>query len=741
MDLLLLVKVLWRKLWILIVIPLIAAFAAYIFTMNMPQKYLAVSQISTGFTTNEQVLLTDEKFNLRDADVKFNNLLNMMNSGLAKNLVSYRLLLHDLNPVEVPYHRPDPKLFAPSLEEKETVRAMIAERLEQLKPMTSSDKNYPLIKKYLEAYRYTFNDIETSLSISRIPATDYVQISFLSDKAQLSALAANAYTEEFIRYHSSLKNTRGGESVDFLKQVVDDKRKELDSKLETQRAFKSSNNVLNPQGESGAKFTQLAELENQRDLAVGNVHRYDLMIQRLTEDIRNASTPVTTGGNQRVLDLKARIDKINDKYVTGGMKDQKLADSLSVLRDQLRIQIDNVSRAGTNLGTGVTVSDLQQQLKTAQIDLQVEKEKLALVESKIRTVEYNISGYASKEASLEAIQKEVDLASKEYQDATEKYNEAKNRLADTNTIHQVLTAVPPGYPENSKRILIIALAGATSLALCFFVIVVIELIDASVRTPEKFKRIIGLPLAGCLNRIDNRNFNIRSYFNQQNGNEEMEMFKSLLRKIRHEIESLNAKVILFTSPKKRDGKTFTMFCLSYVLSLVNKRVLIIDTNFKNNSLSQILGRNQSDLKVLDSRKRRMLTSANGHTRSEGEQAEFDHENTYDLINPTKYKNIYIVGNAGSGSESPAEILSGRDFSNLITALSDSFDYILLEGAALNDYSDTKELVRYVDKVVAVYSADSPVKQLDRETTYYLKSLGKKFGGAILNRVETKDLKL
>src|SRR5690606_16326720 len=110
----------------------------------------------------------------------------------------------------------------------------------------------------------------------------------------------------------------------------------------------------------------------------------------------------------------------------------------------------------------------------------------------------------------------------------------------------------------------------------------------------------------------------------------------------------------------------------------------IDTNFKNNSLSQLLGRNQGDLKVLDSRKRKMLVSANGEPGKE--KAEYEHENSYDLINPTKYRNIYIVGNSGGGHESPAEILSGRDFTNLIVTLSDSFDYVLLEGAALNEYS-------------------------------------------------------
>jgi Mrp family chromosome partitioning ATPase len=183
-----------------------------------------------------------------------------------------------------------------------------------------------------------------------------------------------------------------------------------------------------------------------------------------------------------------------------------------------------------------------------------------------------------------------------------------------------------------------------------------------------------------------------------------------------------------------------MFSLSYVLSLLDKRVLILDTNFKNNSLSQILGRGQSDLKVLDTKKHKLLVSAQGGEKK-AEHEEFEHENSYDLINPTKYKNIYIVGNSGGGSESPAEILSGRDFTHLVSILADSFDYVLMEGASLNDYSDTKELVKYADKVVAVFSAESSIRDLDREAIQYFKSLGKKFGGCVLNRVDTKDLKL
>ena len=98
MDLVFLGKVLLRKLWILVSVPLIAAFAAYLFTMDMPDKYVSKAQLATGFTIHDQVQLTEEKFNSREADIKFSNLMSSMNSGLAVNLTSYRLLLHDLDP-------------------------------------------------------------------------------------------------------------------------------------------------------------------------------------------------------------------------------------------------------------------------------------------------------------------------------------------------------------------------------------------------------------------------------------------------------------------------------------------------------------------------------------------------------------------------------------------------------------------------------------------------------------------
>jgi len=70
---------------------------------------------------------------------------------------------------------------------------------------------------------------------------------------------------------------------------------------------------------------------------------------------------------------------------------------------------------------------------------------------------------------------------------------------------------------------------------------------------------------------------------------------------------------------------------------------------------------------------------------------------------------------------------------------EKYDYIFMEGPSLNEHSDSKELVEYVDKVIAVFSADTTLNNLDMASIKYLRSIKNKLAGAILNRVDLKDI--
>src|SRR5688500_1284021 len=98
MDIVVLFRVLLRKKWYLILIPIVAAISTFFFTAGMKDVYKSTARLSTGFTTDEEIKIGDERsgFNLRDAEVKFNNLLQNMTSETVLSLLAYRLIMHDL---------------------------------------------------------------------------------------------------------------------------------------------------------------------------------------------------------------------------------------------------------------------------------------------------------------------------------------------------------------------------------------------------------------------------------------------------------------------------------------------------------------------------------------------------------------------------------------------------------------------------------------------------------------------
>src|SRR6187431_2212206 len=96
MELAIIFKLLKRKWWILILVPIISAGAAYLISLGIQRNYRSSALLATGFTTNEGIQITDERVDLWAAGVKFENMIEKMNSELVLALLTYKLVIHDL---------------------------------------------------------------------------------------------------------------------------------------------------------------------------------------------------------------------------------------------------------------------------------------------------------------------------------------------------------------------------------------------------------------------------------------------------------------------------------------------------------------------------------------------------------------------------------------------------------------------------------------------------------------------
>ena len=205
MDLQTLFRVLWRKRWILIIIPLLSVGGAFLIRMLGDWKYRSSAQMATGITITDELIDNSGKyFNPYEMQITFTNLIEQIKSRVVLSQVSYRLLLRDLDGKEMPFRKPSQS----KLEElanvdinshKAEFEKILNEKLESQTLLDLTDPKHKLGKKVMDVYGYNYEALNEELAINRINISDYIEISYSSESPYLSAYVVNTLCSEFIR--------------------------------------------------------------------------------------------------------------------------------------------------------------------------------------------------------------------------------------------------------------------------------------------------------------------------------------------------------------------------------------------------------------------------------------------------------------------------------------------------------------------------------------------------------------
>lgn len=720
MDLTSFLKVLLKRKWLIIFISILSAVATFFIAMQTSQVYLSKAQLATGITESNVPSDKESILNPMEAMGKFSNLIEVITSKQVITLLSYRLILHDLKE-PYPFKKLEDfrKKFLP--DEIEKAKVQIQNKLDSIQLFHNSEEKEKVYLEMIKEMGYDQKSLEKKLEIWRVENTDYIEIRYKSKDPYLSAFVVNTLCQEIIRYYNNMTGRRMENSVKFFSDMAAQKKADLDAKLDSLNKYKSSNKVINFEDERKSKMNQIAQLENSREeeskKIMGLQQALSSLKGRLTEG--ESEDYSTQYSNNKLLNLKNRINSLQERYINSGNRDKRAYDSIQILKEELEVQI---SRFGNSVD--IKTSNSKQELKSKKTDLEIElevaKSNLTSIDNTLYGLRSNLSGFASNESSISAMEMAISVAKDEYLHVLDKFNAAKNFSLSSGNLHQIEYGEPADEPEPSMVALLTALSAVVSFSMCVFVLLVLEYVDATIKRPSHFNDLTHVPLIGSVNQLKSSKIDFEKLFTQTTNSVVLETHKQLLRKLRYELETSNAKTFVFTSTKPGEGKTFSIISLSYSLALSGKKVLLVDTNFKNNTLSKLFaakaGIKSFYKKNVDPE---FMSSANA-------------------INATRVDGINIIG-CEPNNFSPFEVLDEEKLQAFLSDASHEYDYIFLEGAALNVYADTKELVTFADKVIAIFSAKSQIKKSDQASIQFLVSLDKKFTGAILNKVDMENL--
>ncbi|MFA6083050.1 GumC family protein [Mucilaginibacter sp.] len=706
-------KVLWKHKNLLIIIPLVTIIVSFFLVKNLADRYVSTVQIATGLVDESSHLL-DPTGIAQDQQLnhKFSNLIAIIKLKKLINQISYRLMIHDLTD-PVPFRKPSKLLSTISDEARKHALQVYTDKAKQLESLSFYNKDENGLNQLLRSMQYDERSLLANLYAVREEDSDFILIGYESENAQLSAFVVNTLSTEFIDYYTHTINKSENDAVDYLSKLVNDKRDTLNFKINNLKIYKIKNGILNLEDQSKALFDKTIEykerkLQAERDLASNNgtIKAIDEKFDPKDRQYLEASV---SRYNLAVTTTQEQLHLLTDRYVRSDFNPRYKAaiDSLGLkLTQQLNQTSDQYI---TNPLVGK--QDLVRQKTQLEITRDLAKYSLSSINRALSDISTNYNRLVPFDATVKKFQFDIDMATKEYMDALGRYNETNFRLANSVKVRLVDKATPD-VAEPSKKMLLIILSGIASFSFCVVILFVIFFFDETIKDPAQLVNSTKLPLLGYLNTISGGSLDLKKLWDVEH-REKMKQFKELIRSIRFEIdqELRGEKILAITSLADHEGKTVLAISLAYSYSMINKKVLLIDGNFLNPTISQT-----------------------AHPKLYLEDYFKNNPDNYDSIS----NNINVIGNHG-GDITLLEVSDENFIRSRFNELKLKYDIIIIETPPLSSLNKSKEWLLFASKVVAVFESNRSIKKSQKEDIKFLKNLNNKFAGWILNKADAKDM--
>lgn len=740
MDFGYLLRILARRKWLILAVILGAAAAAYVFIGRKPAMYRASVILSTGIVNYKGINSDNSDAFVQQYQVEnaFSNLIEFAQSRSCIKLLTIQMLRHDLSSDSAgsAFRQPNRALSNFSDVDVQKLRAgLLSMNLDSISDPAFSQQFDFLLDKVARAYGYDHDAVRRSLTVKRKGDTDYLTIEMVCESPRLAQYMADAYVNRLLTFYQNLSAREKKKNVEFYTQLAAEKKAVMDTIKETKYAYLGSRGLpaLGKQSEelvNKIKQLEIARQEAQarRDAAQASVRQIDRYMNT-RQSLHADETRDRVLDKYSTADLSERVRQLREQSVRSGGKnpevEAELAEAQQDLEQAIRRSAGSIGRPKAQESRQTKEDLYKEKVETDVVRIEAE-ESVSRLNQEIARAKAELPVQVASDEVVTTLEADQERAEAEFDEVNTKLINAKLDLANSeNPLAIIENAQLPEWPEPDRRTLISVFAGIVAGTLTTIALFILAYFDSSIQSPELFKRYAeGLPLLGALNTVPLRGLNFQTVFSSSASSPTQTVFRESLRKIRTLLLQSGEKIYLFVSTKPKEGKTFTMNALAHSLAANGKSVALVDTNFKAPRLSEFADAPSPNSEAV-----------NEAIRESGLTKVF---RLKEAAQGAGSAVVDVVGNTDL-HQSPSELLAPEAFRRFLDLLAKHYDFIFLEAAALNQYSDARELAPFAERVIAVFNAASVIKQVDKDSIQYLENLSGQFAGAVLTGVDVRNM--
>ncbi|MBE9602482.1 lipopolysaccharide biosynthesis protein [Pedobacter sp. MC2016-24] len=693
---------------ILIIIPVITLIITYFLVRNLPDSYMSQAQISTGIVDDtKQNLLAQSSPQAQQVAQEFSNLMSMIRMKRILDQISYQLVIHDLTSSK-PFRKLSSQITTLSTEQKKhDVAAYLTMYNKQLSLNLYNSKE-KILYDQIRSMQYDSDNITNKLMVYRSGDSDFIVVQFESENPELSAFVSNTLAAEFVKYYSTQVRANQVKTTNFLSNLLNKKSDTLSKRMEELRNYKIRNRVLNLDEQSKQLYTRIMDYEEKKQEATQNTSSYAGALN----EIDNKFSPVDrkyieatlSKVNQKIVNTKDELSALYDLYYKNDL-DERYKQSIDSLQQKLGEQI-NKSADQYIVSPLSTKQALVEEKLGLEVKLDISRYSINSLERELKKLNGQFDQLVPREAEVQSFEMKLDIATKEYLDVLNKYNQSSLE-SDFEVKLNVVQAAMPGVAQPSKKMLLVILSGIISLVFCVLVIFVLYYLNNNIITAKDLANTSQSPVLGSLNYISTGKVDLYRIWKDDNTSKAEREFKNALRSIRYEIENdVKGKVIAVTSLGAKEGKSLFSISLAFAWKMTNHKVLVIDGNFNSPHLTPL---SKTSPYLEDFLRDGSVMNTDAQT-SIG----------FASFLPNKGGDTSIMELAGQ------DIIKDRlDWART------KFDIIIIETAPLDGINQSKEWFTFCDGIIGVFKSGLAINSQKKINIDYLRATGL-FKGWILN---------
>ncbi|MEQ8908117.1 MAG: polysaccharide biosynthesis tyrosine autokinase [Vicingaceae bacterium] len=529
-----------------------------------------------------------------------------------------------------------------------------------------------------------------------------LNLSYRSSNPLLSKDFIEALVTTYVSDKLESKSKAASNAIRFIDERLSQLSEDMNQVEEKITEFKQENKILNFESVERLETDKLIDLESSKRLAEMRLLNLKIIEKELNQGKQISKISINAEGN---------IDPTLNQLIT-------LFNQLKIEKATLAVNFTQDSKKSKQLDSKLveTINSIRESIELSKSSV---KQEIEYLDNQIEILNRRYEVMPENQKDYFHLIRDFDVNQKVVSFLMEKKIEASIANASVvNDVRVIDLPILPREPISLSRTYIFAISLVISLFLGVSIIVLYVFFNNKIYDKSTLEKHLDIPVMGVLTQSQSKEFKSLEELFSDERTIFRESVNSLRTNLRFLPDSKDAKVISVTSTVSQEGKSFTLINLAASLTMLNKKVVVVD---------------------LDMRKPKIHNYFNDSISGSGSSLLLsDKVGLIDSIRSSQYPNLdYIV--AGPVPPNPMELIQSDRFSEVLNELKEKYDYVMIDNPPIGIVSDAINVMNLSDvNLFVVRSGYSKFSFLD--TAINVKNKNKiQNMYFILNGVKTSSL--